>query len=211
MMTIDVTIAWSDDPQANVQTVQTILADLPEWFGLPESTQSYIDEAAHLPLWVAKTQGKIIGFIDLNETSSATAEISCMGVLKQYQHLGVGTLLVGALTQFAQQQYQYLQVKTVDEGHYKQYDETIRFYEAMGFGRLEVFPTLWDAWNPCLILVQHLGHCADRDQRETDIARTGAHQPRHRQGNQRPDRRTKTTANDFTRSRWLFAVCSISC
>ncbi|EGO9156442.1 GNAT family N-acetyltransferase, partial [Enterococcus faecalis] len=25
-----------------------------------------------------------------------------------------------------------------------------------GFKRLEVFPTLWDAWNPCLILIKQL-------------------------------------------------------
>ena len=52
--------------------------------------------------------------------------------------------------------YHLLQVKTVDEGHYPEYDRTIAFYEAMGFVRLEVFPTLWDAWNPCLVLVKPL-------------------------------------------------------
>ncbi|MDM7533255.1 hypothetical protein QUD75_13640, partial [Lacticaseibacillus paracasei] len=41
-------------------------------------------------------------------------------------------------------------------GHYPEYDQTIRFYESVGFERLEVFPTLWDAWNPCLVLVKKL-------------------------------------------------------
>ncbi|KAB7124131.1 N-acetyltransferase, partial [Bifidobacterium longum] len=40
--------------------------------------------------------------------------------------------------------------------HYPEYDQTIRFYESVGFERLEVFPTLWDAWNPCLVLVKKL-------------------------------------------------------
>nr|WP_127848998.1 GNAT family N-acetyltransferase [Lacticaseibacillus hulanensis] len=157
MMNTDVTIELSQNSLANSQIVQNILSDLPEWFGLPESTQSYVDEAKSLPLWVAKIQGKPIGFIDLNETSSGTAEISCMGVLKQHQHLGIGTQLVAELTKFAKTRYQYLQVKTVDEGHYRQYDDTIRFYESVGFTRLEVFPHLWDEWNPCLIMVKYLG------------------------------------------------------
>ena len=52
--------------------------------------------------------------------------------------------------------YRLLQVKTVDEGHYEEYDRTIAFYEGVGFLRLEVFPTLWDEWNPCLVLVKPL-------------------------------------------------------
>ncbi|MCC5890907.1 MAG: N-acetyltransferase, partial [Alkalibacterium sp.] len=48
------------------------------------------------------------------------------------------------------------QVKTVDQGHYKEYDQTIAFYQKQGFKKLEVFPTLWDEWNPCLVLVKKL-------------------------------------------------------
>ena len=49
-----------------------------------------------------------------------------------------------------------IQVKTVDEGHYKEYDQTIAFYEGVGFKKMEVFPTLWDEWNPCLILIKKI-------------------------------------------------------
>lgn len=52
--------------------------------------------------------------------------------------------------------YRLLQVKTVDEGHYATYDRSIAFYEGMGFLRLEVFPDMWDPWNPCLVLVKPL-------------------------------------------------------
>ncbi|MFP9213188.1 GNAT family N-acetyltransferase, partial [Enterococcus faecalis] len=31
-----------------------------------------------------------------------------------------------------------------------------RFYESLGFSRLEVFPNLWDEQNPCLVLVKKL-------------------------------------------------------
>ena len=35
-------------------------------------------------------------------------------------------------------------------------DATNRFYLALGFGEFEVFPTLWDEWNPCQIYVMSL-------------------------------------------------------
>ena len=56
----------------------------------------------------------------------------------------------------AQEKYEIIQVKTVDEGRYKEYDQTIAFYKKMGFLKLEVFPTLWDEWNPCLIMIKKL-------------------------------------------------------
>ena len=48
------------------------------------------------------------------------------------------------------------EVKTVAPGHYPEYDATVAFYRGVGFLPLEVFPTLWDENNPCLILVKTL-------------------------------------------------------
>ena len=52
--------------------------------------------------------------------------------------------------------YSFLQVKTVQMGKYPEYDATNRFYLALGFREFEVFPTLWDEWNPCQIYVMSL-------------------------------------------------------
>ena len=49
--------------------------------------------------------------------------------------------------------YSFLQVKTVQMGRYPEYDATNRFYLSLGFKEFEVFPTLWDEWNPCQIYV----------------------------------------------------------
>ena len=46
-----------------------------------------------------------------------------------------------------------LQVKTVQTGHYAEYDRTNAFYQRMGFLPLECLPTLWDEWNPCQVYV----------------------------------------------------------
>ena len=63
-----------------------------------------------------------------------------MGVKKIYHNKGIGTLLFNELKKFASTKYDYIQVKTVDEGHYKEYDQTIAFYKKQGFKKLEVFP-----------------------------------------------------------------------
>ncbi len=77
--------------------------------------------------------------------------------MKDYHQQGVGKSLQSELENYVRGKYDFLQVKTVDEGHYDEYDATIRFYERVGFKRLEVFPTLWDEWNPCLVMVKSIG------------------------------------------------------
>ncbi|WP_424320665.1 GNAT family N-acetyltransferase [Lacticaseibacillus chiayiensis] len=152
----EIAIAREDDPEKKQRIVRHVLADLPEWFGLPESTKSYVQESAKLPLWVACYHSQTIGFIDYFQTSIATGEIRCMSVRKQFHQRGIGTRLEQSLESYAKKHAHYLQVKTVDEGHYPEYDKTIHFYDSLGFERLEVFPTLWDAWNPCLVMIKKL-------------------------------------------------------
>lgn len=151
-MTIEITKVMDSNHRAS--TVKEVLQDLPEWFGLPESTQAYIDEARELTMFVAKADGKVAGFITLSETSADCAELHAMGVKKSYHRQGIGQLLYTAFEREAALYYKLIQVKTVDEGHYKEYDQTIAFYQKMGFMKLKVLPTLWDEWNPCLILVK---------------------------------------------------------
>ena len=52
--------------------------------------------------------------------------------------------------------YSFIQVKTVQMGRYKEYDDTNLFYLSLGFKELEVFPTLWDEWNPCQIYIMSI-------------------------------------------------------
>ncbi len=135
-----------------------ILSHLSDWFGLPESTQSYITESRDMPFWAAYQEEQPVGFIALKETSPATAEVFVMGVLPECHHSGLGRQLYQTFEQYAKEKgYSFVQVKTVQMGHYEAYDRTNRFYMAMGFQELECFPTLWDAWNPCQIYVKSIG------------------------------------------------------
>ncbi|MBC8588646.1 GNAT family N-acetyltransferase [Paratissierella segnis] len=147
-------ITQVENSEEKEKIVSEVLSDLPEWFGLPESTREYIIDSRNLPLWVAKNDKEIIGFITLSESSGDTGELHCMGVKKAYHRKTIGSKLYNALEQYAKDKYKYLQVKTVDEGHYKEYDQTIAFYKNVGFSKLEVFPSLWDEWNPCLIMIK---------------------------------------------------------
>jgi len=144
-----------NDKNIKMKISRKILEDLPEWFGIPEYIENYINESSTMPFFAAYVNEEPVGFIALKETSTVTAEIYCMGILKQYHRKGIGTNLYTIFEKFAKEKgYKLIQVKTVQYGKYESYDQTNLFYRSLGFYELEVFPTLWDEWNPCLILVK---------------------------------------------------------
>jgi GNAT superfamily N-acetyltransferase len=147
-------IVLIEDKKQKEVIASTILADLPDWFGLPDSTAEYIECSKELPFWAEMEEDKAVGFISLKETSKDTAEIYVMGVLQTSHGNGIGKKLFEAFYTYAKKQgYSFIQVKTVKEGCYEEYDKTISFYKNIGFYELECFPTLWDEWNPCQVFI----------------------------------------------------------
>lgn len=147
-------IVYIEDEKQKELISSTILSDLPDWFGLPDSTAEYIRCSKELPFWAEIENDTAKGFITLKETSSCTAEIYVMGVRKAVHKNGIGKKLFDAFYSYAKEHgYSFIQVKTVEEGHYDEYDRTIQFYKKLGFKELECFPTLWDEWNPCQIYI----------------------------------------------------------
>lgn len=145
------------DPEQKRQIAREILADLPEWFGIPESTEAYIRESAAMPFFAAMEEGEAVGFMAMKETSPFTCEIFVTGVKKRLHRSGTGSAMFAAFCEYARTRgYRFVQVKTVAAGCYPEYDATRLFYERMGFSALEVFPTLWDERNPCLVMVMAL-------------------------------------------------------
>ena len=135
-----------------------ILNDLPEWFGMPESTEEYITDSQDKPFIACFMDNEAVGFVVLNSTSVDCADIFVMGIKKKYHRMGIGTKLNDAYEKLAKKLgYTYTQVKTVQSGHYKEYDITNNFYKTVGYKELEVFPTLWDEWNPCQIYIKYIG------------------------------------------------------
>ena len=151
-------IRMIDNPEEKQAVARSILEALPDWFGIPEARENYIRESAEQIMLASLKDGEPNGFLCLKETGRDTLEIAVMGVLQAYHRQGIGTALVEAAKEIAQEQgYSFLQVKTVQIGRYPEYDATNRFYLRCGFKEFEVFPTLWDEWNPCQVYVMAVG------------------------------------------------------
>ena len=145
-------------PEEKQAITRSILEALPEWFGIPEAREDYIHRSASQPCFAAWEEDTPVGFLCLGETGRATVEVYVMGVVKRCHHQGIGTALFQAARDWAAAQgYAFMQVKTVQEGRYPEYDATNAFYRHLGFLEFEVFPTLWDEWNPCQVYVKWIG------------------------------------------------------
>lgn len=151
-----ITVKQLSDAAEKQAAVRKILEALPEWFEIEESREAYIRESTQQLCFGAYENGECVGFLCLKETGKATVELAVMGVLKSHHRMGVGKLLFDAAKKTAQTiGYAFMQVKTVKMGVYPEYDDTNRFYLAVGFQELEVLP-LWDEANPCQIYVMAL-------------------------------------------------------
>ena len=151
------TVKEVTDGNEKLRIARLILEALPDWFGIPEAREAYIEESAEQFFAAAYDGESPIGFICLKETGRDTAELAVLGVLKEYHRKGAGTALFETAKEAAKERgYSFLQVKTVQMGYYAEYDDTNRFYLALGFKEFEVFPTLWDECNPCQVYVMAL-------------------------------------------------------
>ena len=141
------------DPADRSRIAEAVLRDLPDWFGIEESTRQYIEDAATLPTFVAEPD---LGFVSLKQHTPAAAELYVLGVRAAQHRQGIGRALVEAAESWCRERgIRYLHVKTLgpsrpDPG----YDATRAFYEALGFVALEELHGLWDEENPTLVLVK---------------------------------------------------------
>jgi ribosomal protein S18 acetylase RimI-like enzyme len=147
-------------------TVARLLASLPTWFGIPASNEGYIRDADELPTYLARPadrlQAKPVGVLLARRHFPEAAEIHLLAVQPDLHRRGVGRALVQSLeADLIGSGCELLQVKTrgpsrPDAG----YELTRRFYTAVGFLPLEELPDLWDAENPCLIMVKPLNYAS---------------------------------------------------
>lgn len=142
------------EPQMKETIVRKILEALPDWFAMEEGREQYIKESVEQICIGAVKDTEYVGFLCLKETGKDTLELAVMGVLKEYHRQGIGREMFMMAKKIAREKgYSFLQVKTVQMGKYKDYDDTNRFYISLGFKEFEVFPTFWDEANPCQIYV----------------------------------------------------------
>ena len=73
-------IVLIETPSDKRAIARDVLSDLPEWFGIPESTEEYIRASGDMPFFAATEGENILGFMALKETSPFTCEIYVCGV-----------------------------------------------------------------------------------------------------------------------------------
>jgi ribosomal protein S18 acetylase RimI-like enzyme len=136
-----------------------ILSGLPDWFGIPESVDAYVAASELLPMFAVRSEGNLVGFLSVKAHTPVAAEAYVMGVERAWHRRGCGRALFAAAERMLSAQgARYLTVKTLAASHPDPfYAATRRFYEAIGFEPIEVFPTLWNEENPCLLMLKRLG------------------------------------------------------
>ena len=148
-----------DGPLTTQGTVcSQILKELPDWFGIPSAVEEYVRDAESLPSFVVCVGGKAAGILTFKSHFEQAAEIVVIGVLPGYHRRGIGRALVSTLElHLLNHGVEYLQVKVLDESAESEaYERTRRFYDAVGFAPLEMWPTIWEPGNPCLQMVKFL-------------------------------------------------------
>jgi len=137
---------------------EPVLRACHEWFGVEEAVQHYLQEIEVLPTLIARSNGRVIGFLTLKQHFPASAEVLVMAIDPAFHRNGIGqAMMKEADTYLIQSGVQYLQVKTLAPTHPDEgYARTRAFYSAMGFCPLEVTPELWGIENPCLWMIKKL-------------------------------------------------------
>ncbi|MBL4848095.1 MAG: GNAT family N-acetyltransferase [Planctomycetes bacterium] len=138
---------------------EDVLRALPAWFGLEQPILDYRAAATTHPTFGTRdAQGVVQSFLTVIRHYPRSAEVHCMGVRPALRGQGVGTALLRAAEVWLQKEgVEFLQVKTLSErSPDRGYAETRAFYLARGFVPLEELRDLWDAHNPCLVLIKSL-------------------------------------------------------
>ncbi len=135
-----------------------ILRALPDWFGIEAALSNYEKEIDRLPTFLACRSGGVLGFLSLKQHNPYSSEIYVMGVLPEAQRTGIGKALVERAEAHARGLgIEYLQVKTLGPSRPDEsYARTRAFYQAMGFRPLEELTQIWNAENPCLVMIKRL-------------------------------------------------------
>ena len=138
---------------------EAVLRSLPLWFGIEEALLMYARDSGKLPTFAIEDEGRVIGFLSLQEHFTVSWEVHCIAIAAEARNSGHGSKLLGHAESWLQERGgRFLQVKTLAASSESPgYAESRAFYAARGFLPLEVFPTLWSPRNPALLLVKYLG------------------------------------------------------
>ena len=157
-MTATCKIARERDPDAKERICRDVLESLPDWFSIPEAIDQFCREARNLRMWVARKGDEVAGFATVQQHFPVTAELHLIAIRAEHHRAGVGEQLLAEIeARLKKKATRFLTVKTLaPSAGDRLYARTHRFYAAEGFVPLEVFPTLWNEENPCLLMAKVL-------------------------------------------------------
>ena len=131
-----------------------VVKSLPEWFSYPGALDDIGASLDRDQGFVAMSDGAVKAFITLSPLFDETVEIKYLAVHKSARRSGLGRSLVKAARGFADRRGAHnLSLLTLGpSGGSPFYDETVRFYVALGFARAkELHISEWGG-APALVL-----------------------------------------------------------
>lgn len=159
---IDLNIISLEDSGKRQEISRKILMDLPEWFGIEESTKGYVEKSIEGEFLAAEcyigNQNEIVGFMNVIYNNEFTGEIFSMGILKKFHNKGIGMLMVKRGEEILKNRgIEYMMVKTLGPSDPDEnYNKTRDFYYKCGFRPMQELSEIWGKDNPCLIMVKKI-------------------------------------------------------
>lgn len=146
-----------DNEQKSIIT-NSILRELPEWFGMEESIIEYVYGVKNSDFYAAYYLDMPVGFISIKSNNKYTSEIYVMALLKEHHKHGIGKKMLDTIQEeLIKNKVKFLMVKTLGDSHPdKHYKNTREFYKNVGFYPLAEMKEIWGESNPCLIMVKTL-------------------------------------------------------
>lgn len=137
---------------------ESLIAALPEWFGIPEANASFLEGLATTPSWVALLGEDVVGAVTLEQHFEGSFEVLFMAVRPEHHRRGIGrALLARAESEARARAGCLLHVRTLAPSHPDpSYARTRAFYTAMGFVPLFESTAFWGPANPAVVLVKPL-------------------------------------------------------
>jgi ribosomal protein S18 acetylase RimI-like enzyme len=136
-----------------------ILRSLPNWFGIEKSIVEYVNTMDDKEFFAAYEGDICTGFFSINYLNSDAADLYVLGIKKEYQHKGIGTLLFSTVENHLRSKgYKYITVQTLSsKSTDKYYAKTRNFYHKMGFAEIYENDKIYDENNPFLLMVKYIG------------------------------------------------------
>ncbi|MHC5306264.1 GNAT family N-acetyltransferase [Bartonella sp. LJL80] len=126
------------------------------WPGLDRNKDAAIQALMELPMFAADLNGRVAGFVCLQQMAASSWAVVFVGVLRSHQRQGAGRALLRKAEEFCgNQKASFLTAKTVAESdHDRDFGGARQFFARVGFSALEVMPQIWGKDLPCLYMVK---------------------------------------------------------